>query len=290
MKLLIRGILSFVVLFALAMPISALAETQPGDVLVTLGKGLSDAQEESVLNEMNVNREDVEIIYVNIEEEREYLGDYISDEKIGDQTISSTKITMLEEGKGLNVKTHNITYVTEGMYANALLTAGIQDAEILVTAPFPVSGTGGLTGILKAYDQKTDVKISDEQKKVANEELVRTAQLGEDIGKEKATQLVTRIKQEMADNPVETKEDLRQLIQKVANDLDVNLTDEQMNKLVTLFNHIKNLDIDWGQLKNQLQQVSQKLDEFLSDEDTQSFFSKVLNVIGSLIDTIKSWF
>ncbi|HEU5138772.1 MAG TPA: DUF1002 domain-containing protein [Bacillales bacterium] len=290
MKYWIRGILAFVVLFAFAMPMSAMAKTQPGDVLVTLGKGLSDAQEESVLDEMDVNREDVEIIYVNIDEEREYLGDYISDEKIGNQTISSTKITMLEEGKGLDVKTHNITYVTEGMYANALLTAGIQDAEIFVTAPFPVSGTGGLTGILKAYDQKTDVKISDEQKKVANEELVRTAQLGEDIGKEKATQLVTRIKQEMAENPVETKEDLQQLIQKVAKDLDVNLTDEQMSKLVTLFNHIKNLDIDWGQLKNQLQKVSQQLDEFLSDEDTQSFFSKVLNAIGSLIDTIKSWF
>ncbi|HEX6923581.1 MAG TPA: DUF1002 domain-containing protein, partial [Bacillales bacterium] len=167
---------------------------------------------------------------------------------------------------------------------------GIQDAEIYVTAPFPVSGTAGLTGILKAYDEKTDINISEEQKKVANEELVRTAQLGEDIGKEKATQLVTRIKQEMAENPVETKEDLRQLIQKVSNDLDVNLTDEQMNKLVTLFNHIKNLDIDWGQLKNQLQQVSQQLDEFLSDEDTQSFFSKVLDAIGSLIEKIKSWF
>ncbi|HEX6922296.1 MAG TPA: DUF1002 domain-containing protein, partial [Bacillales bacterium] len=170
MKHLIRCTLAFVVLFAFVLPMSALAAVQPGDVLVTLGKDLTISQKDSILDEMGVNKENAEIIYVTNEEEHQYLGDYISDEKIGTHAISSAKITILEKGKGLEIKTNNITFVTEGMYANALLTAGIQDAEIYVTAPFPVSGTAGLTGILKAYDEKTDINISEEQKKVANEE------------------------------------------------------------------------------------------------------------------------
>ncbi|HET7579807.1 MAG TPA: DUF1002 domain-containing protein [Bacillales bacterium] len=289
MKHWIRGLMAFFVLFAFVLPTSVFADAGPGDVIVTLGQDLTNAQEDQVLNEMNVNKEDATVIYVTNEEEHQYLGDYISDAQIGTNAISSTKITLRGEGEGLNVNTHNITWVTEGMYANALMTAGIHNADIFVTAPFPVSGTAGLTGILKAYDEKTSFHISEDRKKVANEELVRTAQLGQDIGKDKATELVTKIKQEMADHPVKSKEDMQKLIQQAADDVNVNLTEKQMNQLVTLFEHIKNLNIDWGQVKSQLKQVSQQLNHFLSDEDTQSFFSKVLHAIGDLIDQLKSW-
>ncbi|HET7628449.1 MAG TPA: DUF1002 domain-containing protein [Bacillales bacterium] len=286
----VQAIFTALLLLVLALPATAHADAKPGDVIVTLGKDLTIEQKENVLNQMKVNENEVEIVYVTNEEEHKYLGDYISDEKIGTHAISSAKITLAEEGAGLNVKTNNITYVTEAMYANALMTAGIHDADIFVTAPFKVSGTAGLTGILKAYDVKTDLKLTEDQKKVANEELVKTAELGEDIGKDKAAQLITKIKQALADHPVESKEDLRELIDKAAKDLNVQLTDEQMNQLLTLFDHIKNLDIDWSQLKNELNDMSEQLNQFLSDEDTQSFFKKVLQAIGSLIDQIRSWF
>ena len=38
------------------------------------------------------------------------------------------------------------------MYINALATAGVKDASVYVTAPFSVSGTPALTGIIKAYE------------------------------------------------------------------------------------------------------------------------------------------
>lgn len=290
MKQWIRGLLAFTVLFAFVLPLSALADAAPGDVIVTLGKDLTNAQENQVLNEMNVNKNNVQIVYVTNQEEHQYLGKYISAAEIGTRAISSTKITLLGTGKGLHVKTHNITWVTEAMYTNALMTAGIKNADILVTAPFPVSGTAGLTGILKAYDQKTNLNLSEKRKKVANEELVRTAQLGQSIGKDKAAALVTKVKQEMADHPVKSKQDLQQLIQNAANQVGVTLTKQQMGQLVTLFEHIKNLNINWGQLKNQLQQVSTQLDSFLSNPKTQSFFQKVLNAVGSLINQMQKWF
>jgi uncharacterized protein YpuA (DUF1002 family) len=279
----------FMLVLAFVLPVTVSADTAPGDIFVTLGDGLTEEQENTVLEDMGVDK-NAEIIYVTNEEEHEYLGDYISPAQIGSKAISSTKITILEEGKGIDVQTNKITYVTEGMYANALVTAGVKDADIYVTAPFSVSGTAALTGILKAYDVKTDLKISEDQKKVANEELVRTAELGEQIGKEKATELMTQIKEEIAKNPVETEEDLRALIKRVADDLGITLTEEQMNQLVTLFNHIKELNIDWDQVQDQLQKVRNNIGDFLSSEEAKSFFGKALDFLNSLVNSIRSWF
>lgn len=289
MNRLLKVMLTFALVFTFVMPLSVSADAAPGDVFVTLGKGLTDEQEQKVLAEMNEDK-NADIIYVTNEEEHKYLGDYISPAQIGSKAISSTKITMLKQGEGIDVQSNNITYITEGMYANALVTAGVKDAKIFVTAPFDVSGTAALTGILKAYDVKTDIKISEDQKKVANEELVRTAELGEQIGKDKATELMTRIKEELAKNPVETEEDLRNLIINVAGDLNINLNDEQLNQLVTLFNHIKDLNIDWGQVENELQKVRDNLGDFINSEETKSFLSKVLDFFKSLVDSIKSLF
>ena len=40
------------------------------------------------------------------------------------------------------------------MYANVMVTA-IEDADVVVTAPFQVSGVSALTGITKAFEQAT---------------------------------------------------------------------------------------------------------------------------------------
>lgn len=289
MKRTIKLLLVMIFIFVFILPIKALADAAPGDVFITLGEDLNHQQKQDIRNEMDVDK-DVDTTYVSNKEEHDYLGDYISDQQIGTHALSSAKITLRQEGKGIDVNTNKINYVSQGMYANALVTAGVKDAKVYVTAPFTVSGTAALTGILKVYDTKTDQNVSEEQKKVANEELVRTADLGKDIGKDKATELITRVKEEMANQPVKSEEDLRQLIQKVADDLNVNLTDKQMDQLVALFDHIKNLDIDWGQVKDQLGKIRDNLDDFLNNEETQSFFQRLFDFIGSLIDKVKSWF
>lgn len=268
---------------------SALADAAPGDVIVTLGEDLTTAQKEQLLKEMDVS-EDIEPVYVTNKEEHDYLGDLISKAQIGTRAISSSKITIGKKGSGLNVQTNNITWVSEEMYANALITAGVKDAEIYVTAPFDVSGTAALTGIIKAYEISADIEIPEEQKRVANEEMVKTAELGDKLGMEKATELMTKIKEEIAKNPPETEEDLRALIQRIAEQLGIQLTDEELNGLVSLFNRMKNLNIDWDQVTSQLEKVRDNLGDFLNREETQSFIQRVIDFFISIIDSMKSWF
>ncbi|WP_100372430.1 DUF1002 domain-containing protein [Bacillus sp. FJAT-45037] len=288
-KKLISLALVFSLLVPTITPAVALADAAPGDVIITLGENLSPAEREKILAEMG-ETEESEVITVSNQEEREYLGDYISSSQIGTRALSSTKITLGQSGSGINVETNNITWVAEAMYANALVTAGVEDADIYVTAPFPVSGTAALTGLIKAYEIAAEIEIPEEQKQVANEEMVRTAELAESIGVEEATELMNRIKEEIAKNPVETEDDLRELIRRVAAELGVTLTDSELDGLVSLFMRMKNLNIDWDQVQDQISKVRDNLGDFLAREDTQSFISKMLDVLNELIDSLKGLF
>lgn len=266
------------------------ADAVPGEVVVTLGEDLTPAQKEAILKEMDVTEDTVEIIYVTNEEEHHYLGEHIPAHIIGSNALSSSKITLLKEGEGVNVETNKITWVSEGMYANALITAGVKDAEVYVTAPFDVSGTGALTGLIKAYEASTDEVIPEEQKQIANEELVKTAELGEEYGVEKATELMARIKEAIADEEVKTEEDLRELIQKIANELGITLTDTELDGLVSLFNRMKDLNIDWDQVKSQIDKVRDNIADFVNSEEGQGFLRAILDFFSSLFEAIKGWF
>lgn len=268
----------------------ASADAVAGDVTVTLGQDLSSDQKSSLLEEMDVTEGEVPVVEVTNEEEYQYLGDYLSSSEIGSRALSSARITAAEDGEGIDIETNKIDTVTEGMYANALATAGVEDAEVYVTAPFEVSGTAALTGILKAYEQQNNVNISEDQKQVANEEIAKTAELGEDIGKEEATTLITQIKQEINNTEINNMEDIRVIVQNVSGDMNIELSEEQTDELVSLFDRMQNLNIDWSQMESQLDKASENIDSFVNSEDTQNFLSRIVAFLEQMLDSVQGWF
>ncbi len=72
-----------------------------------------------------------------------------------ERAISSAVVTCLQPGAGLGVRTLNVTQMPAAAYANALVTAGIADADVVVAAPpsTPMTGETALVGVLKAYPQ-----------------------------------------------------------------------------------------------------------------------------------------
>ena len=276
-------------LLCLLLPYRAFADAEVGEMIVTLGENLSKEQKSMLLSEMNAP-ENVEILTVTNAEEHEYLGDYIASRLIGTRAISSSAITLEEKGTGIKLESKNINWVTDEMYINALATAGVKDASVYVTAPIPVSGTAALTGVIKAYEVSSDQKISEDKKQAANEEMVTTAKLGDDIGTEEASALVTKIKEKMADEPPANTEEVRNIVESSAKDLDLSLSEEQIQSLIDLFNKLKELNIDWNAVGNQLTVAKDKLSNFLQSEEGQSFLDKLKEFFGSLIDAIKSIF
>ncbi|MGM7635475.1 DUF1002 domain-containing protein [Bacillus sp. Hm123] len=267
----------------------AQADSVVGDVIVTLGENLTPAQKEQVLEQMDVPK-DVTTVTVSNEEEHKYLGNYIPKAQIGSRAISSSKITMKEKGYGINVQTNNISWVSKEMYTNALSTAGVKDADVLVTAPFEVSGTAGLTGLIKAYETSTGEKIPEDQKQVANEEMVTTAKLGDQIGQQEATDLMQGIKEEIAKQNPQTIQDIQIIINNVSNELNIQLTQEQIDQLAALFDRMKDLNINWDQVTNQLDKAKDRWNDFKNSEEGQGFFQSIIDFFQSIIDWIAGLF
>ncbi|MCM3735961.1 DUF1002 domain-containing protein [Bacillus cytotoxicus] len=287
MKTKLLALLLAVMVFLI--PTASYADIIEGESIVTLGENLSEQQKQQLLQEMKAPK-DAQIITVSNAEEHKYLDGVVPNAQIGTKAISSSMITYTKKGSGLVVQAHNINWVTDAMYTNALITAGVKDANIYITAPFKVSGTAALTGLMKAYETAAKKEIPEEVKKVANEEMVQTAKLGDQIGNDKAVQLVAKVKEEIAKEKPKTTEDLRSLIKKIADQLGITLTDEQLDSLVSLFDKMKNLNIDWNQVSNQLNKAKEHVSAFLGSEEGQGFLDKLKGVFSGFIDFIKSLF
>jgi len=277
------------ILSLLIFPLRGFADVAVGDMIITLGENLSEEQKNMLLSEMNAP-DDAQIITVSNAEEHQYLGNYVSKSLIGTRAISSSAITIAEKNSGLEVETNNINWVTNEMYINALITAGVKDAKIYITAPFEVSGTAALTGLIKAYEVSAEKAIPEDVKQAANEEMVKSAELGDEIGTENASALITKIKEEMANNPPKTEADLRTIIENAAKDLGITLTDAQFQSLLDLFNKLKELNIDWNQVGDQLTAAKDKLTNYLESEEGQGFLESLKQFFINIIDAIKALF
>lgn len=277
------------ILLLFSLPLQSFADVAVGDMIITLGESLSEEQKNMILSEMNAP-EDAQIITVTNAEEHEYLGNYIAKSIIGTKTFSSSAITIASKNTGLEVETNNINWVTDEMYINALITAGVKDAKIYITAPFEVSGTGALTGLIKAYEISADKAIPEDVKQAANEELVKSAELGDEIGTEKASALITKIKEEMANQQPKTEADIRLIVENAAKELGITLTEEQLQSLIDLFNKLKDLNIDWNQVSDQLTMAKDKISTYLESEEGQGFLESIKQFFIDLIDAIKSIF
>jgi uncharacterized protein YpuA (DUF1002 family) len=284
-----KAFLYAIIMIFLAFPTVVLSDAAEGDVIVTLGESLTEEQKQQVLEKLTPP-ENAEIITVSNKEERKYLGNLIPKAQLGTRAISSSSITYTGTGSGLNVETENINWVTDEMYLNALITAGVKDAEIKVVAPFEVSGTAALTGLIKAYEISSNEVIPEEIKQIANQEMVETAKLGDSIGAENAAALMAKIKEKVAKNSPKTEADLRDIILQAAKELGITLTDTQIQSLIDLFNKMKDLNIDWNQVHEQLNQAKEKITKFLQSEEGQSFLTKLRDFFVSLINAIKSLF
>ena len=110
--------------------------------VVTIGVNNTAEQKQTILNYFGVKENEVEIVTVNNQEERAYLGKVATEEQLGRKTYSCAYVEPTKAGSGINVKTANLTWLTSSMVASTLSTTGMTDADVVVASVFPVSGTG----------------------------------------------------------------------------------------------------------------------------------------------------
>lgn len=280
-------ITSILMVFILLFSSFAIADgVSTTDRVVSIGKNLTDSQKNQILSYFGVDK-DIEIVEVTNEEERQYLGKYIDDKLLGTRALSCAYVEKLNEGEGITVETHNITWVTEDMYKNALITAGIKDAKVIVASPVKVSGTAALTGIMKAFEDITGESLTKKEKEVASEEIAKTAMLGNEIGQEKASELIENIKINVVANNIRSKKDIRRAVQAAAKELGVELTDEQTDEVVALMKRIAKLNLDLNDIRTQLKDISGKIDKISKqNEEIKSLLNRIIDYFGQLFSKL----
>ncbi len=266
--------------------------------ILALGSDLSAEQRATVLGLLGINEADLanyEVIYVTNQEEHQYLDAYMSSSVIGTKALSSVLIRPADEGAGLNVSTYNISYCTIDMYTNALLTAGLEDADVYVAAPSNISGTSALIGAVKGYADMTGSSVNEQALETAVNELVVTGEIGDILGdSETASDMVAYIKQQIVDQGVDSKEDIETIIRNAMKEFGISLSDEDVAKLVDLMDKISKLDIDVDALARQASQLYEKLKGMgldLDSIDTEQvgnfitrFFDRIVDLISGLLE------
>ena len=288
MKKIVSLIICILLSFSLSVHAWAINQSR-----AVIGADLDSWQVAAVYDSFGLRRGDVIELTMTNAEERRYLEGFVDNSIIGTRSISCVYVELLPEGSGMSVTTSNITWCTGEMYISALATAGITDARIIVAAPFAVSGTAALSGVYKAYEDMTGIKLDDTAKLVSTQELTVTGDLAQEIGSMDSTSIVGDLKLMLDETKNMSDEEIRAIIVEIAARYNVKLTDTQINQLISLCRSLEGLNPD--QLKQRVEEVQgtlQKVSEaktkvvgFAQEvkkvvESVSSFFDKVRDILG----------
>lgn len=265
---------------------------------LALGADLSEDQLQVVLDKMGITKEEManyDVVYITNEEEHQYLDGYIDSSVIGTNALSCVMVKETDAGSGLRLTTININYCTINMYRNALITAGVENADILVVGPFPLSGTAALIGAMKAYEEMSGETLEEEAKTAALAELVITGDVvssgetEEEAGK--LQEVIDYIKAEVIAGDVKDLEDIKDIIENAELQFNISLTEEQKQQIADLMQKIADLDIDPTKLLEQAGDLYDKYGETVLKEAKEildGIFTE--EVKASLWESIKSFF
>ncbi|MGM0898818.1 MAG: DUF1002 domain-containing protein [Bacillota bacterium] len=259
--------------------------------IVVYGGDLSTDEKAQVAESLDVAGEaEVEEIEVTGQD----LVKYITDGDARARMFSSAKITRTEEGEGLVIEIatpDNITQVTTEMYANAMLTAGIENATVEVAAPKAVTGHSALVGIYKAYEVNGE-QLDPERTDVANDELSVATELSEGgVDQEKVSELLTEIKKQIAEQDPASREDVERIVGEQLDRLQIELSPEDRQLLIDLMDRIRQLDIDFSQWSTELEELSKTIEDKIGTiVNDEGFWESVKQFFRDLANTVRGWF
>ena len=305
MKKLITLLFSAVLL--LSMPVMAAEVDQSRIVnidasksIIALGADLSAEQRATVLSLMDVTEADLanyQVVTITNDMEHQYLDAYMDASVIGSKSLSSVKITPAESGHGVLVTTKNINYCTTGMYRNALLTAGVSDADILVVGPTEISGTAALIGAIKGYEAMSGESVSDTTLDTAMNELITTGEIAmQDADSQDIEELIAFVKAKVAAGGLDSDDQIRSAIEEGEDKFGVTLTEDEINQIIAIMQKINQLGLDPNVLVAQAEDLYSKFGkEFLKNLDTDAIAKEVAKSAASgffakIGDAIKGFF
>lgn len=266
--------------------------TEDDKPYLALGANLNKEQKNTVLQLMGVDPlhlEKYHVVTVTNEEEHQYLDGYLDASTIGSRALSSVVIVKREKGAGIHISTKNISYCTIGMYKNALATAGLEDADVIVAGPFPLSGTAALIGAMKAYADMEDTKLDADSLDAAMNEIVVTGELVDSLGEDgQSEEFMAYVKQQVLEKGQKDIESIRHTIEEACKLFEISLNDSQKTQIASLMEKVSSLDLDVDSLVQQAGSIYESIAEMTKNSGIMAgianFFKGILDAIVRFLE------
>lgn len=170
-----------------------------------------------------------------------------------DSAYSSVALTCNPPRSGIDVTTSNIEIIPPDLYALTLVTAGLNDASLVVAAPSdaPALGMTALTGIFRAWDQSPCASADHDpaRRQLALRQLALVADIGQAHGGAEAvgsaTDLVLSLQQDVVSGQTDPG-GLDAMVTARSDQLGFPLADYERGAVVDFFGLMLNQQPDWG--------------------------------------------
>ena len=288
---------------ALAGGSSFSGEYRQGEIL-SFGSNLNK-KEEAALREYFGVSSDMAAIYVDNATAIEQLG--LAPNALDNYTggwYSSAYVKLTNSG-GVVVTSNNVSLVTDEMFTNALITSGILNCEVMVSAPFMVTGESALAGILAGAEEIMGESLSEENKVVAKEEIDTTLEIADELLNNEeneihssgdsstvASGIINDIKQQVIkDSPNSTQ--IQQIIINVTKQYGVELSEETNARVLSLMEEVKDLNIDYQDIEETMKNIGDKISNSLKEAGIKlqesGFFERIFNRFTELFHNFVNW-
>ncbi|GGB06318.1 DUF1002 domain-containing protein [Macrococcus hajekii] len=253
--------LSLVLLISLSKPTYAVTEEAWEEAVTVYGAALqSNADMQNTTKQLLGTKDNDKVAYVNAAD----LGKYLNLQSSDNVLKSSIRIKKLAKGSGLTLNIDEskgkITKITEDTYKNALLTAGVTDADVKIAAAEDVTGESALAGVYKAFETQGEA-IDQGQTQAAQNELDSITSITEEnqnvdgFSQEQLNKAIAEAKAEIAKQGgnLSVTEIKNVVVEKINNNgLNNVLNDNQINIIVNFINNAQQQGVFTGDNANKI--------------------------------------
>ena len=139
------------------------------------------------------------------------------------------------------------------MIATALSTAGVTNCEVVAACPYEVSGTGALTGVMKAYESASGQELDSTKKDLAAKEVVVTGDVAQQVGQDNATNIINQAKMQIIGDNIQNADEIYNIVYNIAEQNGVSLSQDEIDTIVSLLQQIAQQNYDIQEMKRLLQ-------------------------------------
>ena len=168
------------------------------------------------------------------------------------------------------------------MYISALKSAGITKGHVYVTSPMQASGESALAGIMNAYEEVTDVKIPDNVKAAANDEIYTQSEIVQNSGVNASdlSNLVKQVKDEVSRDNITNHDSIVNIINNHVQNNNINISGNDIENLADSIGQVQNVQGDANNYKD-------KVGGILNSTSNSGFsLDSVFNIFKSFLNGI----